>query len=89
MDAIKGFFGGGQSQQQQAESPGLLADWASYQQQADVEAGTAGTAPAAASGQIGKRAEELGGSISSFFRSGYTAVSDGITTIGNTSLENT
>lgn len=90
MDVFKGIFGG--RQQQSAESPGLLADWNSYQHQVDVEAGGAGSVgsiPASTTGQLGRKAEDLGNSVSVFFRSGYTAVSDGITTIGSTSLENT
>lgn len=73
--------GGGQQQTGTTDSPGLLADWNSYQQQSDVELGTAGNAV------IVTRAEDVGSTITSMFRTGYTAVSDGITTIGNTSLE--
>jgi hypothetical protein len=86
MDLLKNLLPGGGSQQQQAaaDSPSLLADWTSYQQQTDVEAG--GSTAAAGAG-IAAKAEEVGSSITSFFRSGYAAVSDGVTSIGNTSLE--
>uniref|UniRef100_A0A383VCL2 Vesicle transport protein n=1 Tax=Tetradesmus obliquus TaxID=3088 RepID=A0A383VCL2_TETOB len=85
MDLFKNLLpGGSQQQQAAADSPSLLADWTSYQQQSDVEAG--GSTAAAGSG-IAAKAEEVGSSITSFFRSGYAAVSDGVTTIGNTSLE--
>eukprot|EP00882_Tetradesmus_deserticola_P020687 GHRQ01022351.1.p1 GENE.GHRQ01022351.1~~GHRQ01022351.1.p1 ORF type:complete len:240 (+),score=89.54 GHRQ01022351.1:175-894(+) len=88
MDLIKNLLPGGASQQQQAaaDGPSLLADWASYQQKSDVEAGV-GTAAAGAG--ISAKAEEVGSSITSFFRSGYTAVSDGVTNISTTGLENT
>lgn len=81
MQALKGLFdgGGGQStqqQQQQQQSSSLLSDWQSYQQQTDVEAGG-----------VAGRAQELGGSILTFFRSGYTTVSDGISNASVPTLE--
>lgn len=69
---------GGQQQQQQQESS-LLSDWQSYQHQTDVEAGGAAS--------VSGRAQELGGSILTFFRSGYTAVSDGISNASVPTLE--
>ncbi|KAI8467688.1 MAG: Got1/Sft2-like family-domain-containing protein [Monoraphidium minutum] len=80
MQALRGFLPaglGGQQQEQQQSS--LLSDWQSYQQQTDVEAG----GPATVSG----RAQEIGGSILTFFRSGYSTVSDGISNASVPSLE--
>jgi hypothetical protein len=76
---------------------GLLADWQAYS--GDVEAGGGGTAAAGTSGtsssttavpgQLAKAAEDVGSSLSSFFRGGYAAVSDGLGNIQTPSLENT
>jgi len=90
MDALRNLFGGGNPQQEQQnaarENTSLLADWQSYSATSDVEAGAAGAA-AGAREQLTKAAEDVGSSISSFFRSGYTTVSDGITNIQSTTLE--
>lgn len=75
MDTLRGLFGGGSAPAAGADSPGLLADWQSYSGQ-DVEAGGAPGAPAG--GQLTQAAEDIGSSIGSFFRSGYSAVSDGL-----------
>lgn len=65
----------------------MLADWQAYSgQPGDVESGGASTK---AGSQIAKTAEEVGSSITGLLRTGYTAVSDGLGTIQNTSLENT
>lgn len=79
----------------QQNGAGLLADWQAYS--GDVEAGSSGAAGGAASSpagvagaKIAKTAEEVGSSITSMFRSGYTAVSDGLGTLPTTNpLENT
>jgi hypothetical protein len=54
----------------------VLAD----QNQGDVEAGTS---------TVSGRAQEVGGSILTFFRLGYTAVSDGISNASVPTLEST
>ncbi|GBF97008.1 hypothetical protein Rsub_09805 [Raphidocelis subcapitata] len=74
LNALPAGLGGQQQQQKQQSS--LLADWQTYQQHADVEGGGAAGGPGPAG--ISGRAQELGGSILTFFRSGYTTVSDGI-----------
>lgn len=66
----------GQQQQQDQGGAGLLADWQAYSgQPGDVESG--GAAGGAGS-SIAKTAEEVGSSITGFFKTGYTAVSDGL-----------
>ncbi|KAF8062925.1 SFT2 [Scenedesmus sp. PABB004] len=87
MDALRGWLPGGGGAAAAAPvsgggaGPGLLADWSSYQQTADVEAG------GGAGGGIAKTAEELGSSLGSFFTRSYAAISDGIGAVGSTSLE--
>lgn len=84
MQAIRNLLpaaAGGQPQQPGSQQSSLLADWQSYSHQSDVEAG----GMAGVSG----RAQELGGSILTFFRSGYSAVSDGISNAQVPTLEST
>lgn len=90
MDFFKQLLPGGQQQQNEAGGAGLLADWNAYSgQPGDVESGAAsGTAGS----QIAKTAEEVGSSITGLFRTGYTAVTDGLGNIQQSttgSLENT
>jgi hypothetical protein len=85
-DAVGNFFKAmlpGQSPKQPPASS-LLADWNTYQQQHDLESGTG-----ASTSSIGQQAEEFGNNILSFFRSGYTAVSDGVSNVRAPSLETT
>jgi hypothetical protein len=77
---------------QQQGQGGLLADWQAYS--GDVEAGPgagpgAGSSGAGGTGSIARTAEQVGSSISSFFRSGYSSVSDGLSSIQAPSLDNT
>ena len=86
-DSVGNFFKAmlpGQSPKQPPPSS-LLADWNTYQQQHDLESGTG----ASTSSSIGQQAEELGNNILSFFRNGYTSVSDGVSNVRAPSLETT
>ena len=89
MDYLKGLLpagaaAGGGSGQQTAPQSGLLGDWQSYQATQDVEAGGGA---ASTSQQLNKTVTELGTSITTFFRSGYTTVSDGVSGLQAPSLE--
>jgi hypothetical protein len=92
MDFFKQLLPGGQ-QQQQNETGGLLADWQAYSgQPGDVEAGGGAAAAGGAGSQIAKTAEDVGNSITGLLRTGYTAVTDGLGNIQQSttgSLENT
>lgn len=95
MDFLKQLLPGGQQQQNAADGAGLLADWQAYSGQpgGDVESGGSAAASGGTAGsQIAKKAEEVGSSITGLFRTGYTAVTDGLGNIQQSttgSLENT
>eukprot|EP00879_Flechtneria_rotunda_P014986 GHRR01015659.1.p1 GENE.GHRR01015659.1~~GHRR01015659.1.p1 ORF type:complete len:189 (+),score=29.63 GHRR01015659.1:210-776(+) len=84
MDLLRNILPGQGQQQPNGGQPSLLADWNTYQEQADVEAGTTST-----SNQITKTAEDVSNSITSFFRTGYAAVSDGVSNVQAPNLETT
>ncbi len=99
MQSAQAFFKGlaGTPQQPQAqnqkEGVGLLADWAAYSggQGRDIEAGTASTSgqQAGAAGSLSKNVEDVGNSISSFFRQSVQTVSDGIGNVQAPNFQNT